>query len=185
MSVIHGSGGGGTQISAVQNGNVVGTSFRDLGYQEGAVFLADCVKEHTITIQEAVEKWGRTIETKVEQWFMKSVGKHHDVEDQLCEGFLKIISKEKTVIGISAVYYAMSDTIESHNVSHKNPIKKEKMLEALDGKLVRLLKYPYVESAGEYKTDFETFDKKSFFRQIAGELANVKLQRIYVDVLYG
>ncbi len=178
MGVIYGAGGGSTQISAVQNGAIVGTSFYELGSKKGVKILQN--KKDLASLTAAVGDWGKFIEDQLQGWTMAS--SNPDIHGRRSIDFLKENSENMTVVGISAVYYSMSFTKEIDQIDPKTllpRIKQPDMVDALQEKLKALLNYQNVN--GAYKTTFKTFDKESSFLT---ELANVKLHLSYATLLY-
>jgi hypothetical protein len=186
LGVIYGAGTGSTQISAVQDGAIVGTSFYELGSNIGVSILEKSQKDRD-SLQKAVEMWGGEIKKLLEDWKMASSNPDNSdtsIEGQKSTDFLKEHSKNKTVVGISAVFYSMDGTKELNQIdkTEKNGlprITQPKMVAALEEKLKGILNFTCAE--GVYKTDFKTFDKESSFLK---ELANVKLHLSYVEMLY-
>jgi hypothetical protein len=179
MGVIYGAGGGSTQISAVQNGAIVGTSFYELGSKKGVKILSN--KKDLDSLTAAVEEWGKKIEDELQKW--KVASSNPDIDGQKSIEFLKKNSKNKTVVGISAVFYSMSGTEEITSQIDKKTglprIKQPDMVAALEKKLKAILNFKIEK--GAYKTAFKTFDKESSFLT---ELANVKLHLSYATMLY-
>jgi hypothetical protein len=178
MGVIYGAGGGSTQISAVQNGAIVGTSFYELGSKKGVKILEKCSKKDLASLKVAVEKWKNDIEVELKTWKMAS--SNPDIDGQNSTDFLKKNSENKTVVGISAVYYSMTGTEEINQIDkNKLPrIKQKDMVAALENKLNVLLNFTFED--GAFVTDVKTFNEKSFLT----ELANVQLHLSYAKLLY-
>jgi hypothetical protein len=185
LGVIYGAGRGSTQISAVQDGALVGTSFYELGSKKGVEILNKSGnKKDCDSLKAAVEEWGKVITNALlKDWKMSSSNPNNsDIEGKKSTDFLKEHSKNKTVVGISAVFYSMSGTEEMNQINKKNDlprIEQRAMVAALKKKLDDLLSFTF--DNGEYKTaSFKPFNEKKFLT----ELANVKLNLIYAEMLF-
>ncbi len=186
LGVIYGAGTGSTQISAVQNGAIVGTSFYELGSKIG-IGILEKSKKDPASLKAAVAEWGETIKVELETWTIKSAS-DPDIGGQKSTDFLRQNSKNKTVVGISAVFYSMAGTKEINQIDgDKNGlpinqngdkiglprIKQPCMVAALKKKLEDLLNFVIVEGTNthskdgkktlskDYKTQFENFDNGS------------------------
>jgi len=113
------------------------------------------------------------------------------IHSKKATAFLKAHTENKRVVGISAVYYAMSGTkpIKDAEKAGKLPvIPQPVLLDSLKKKLNDILSSPdgktdfeYVPASGEYKTKFKTFpNDKKFYT----ELSSVTLQTAYAELLY-
>jgi hypothetical protein len=104
-----------------------------------------------------------------------------DIVGQSATDFLKNHSENKTVVGISVVFYSMSGTKAIHQIDENTGlpcIKQPNMIAALKKKLKHLLSFDVVD--GKYTTYLRTFNEKSFLL----ELANTKLHLSYAEMLY-
>jgi hypothetical protein len=195
----------------------VGTSFYELGSQEGILILKAAVKvwrkedkienDLKVRLKAAVEEWGKKIETQIMKWKMAS--SNSDINDQLSTFFLQNNSKNKTVVGISAVFYSMAGTKEINQIdenidlptnqsdekSDLPRIKQPSVVAALEKKLKDLLDFEIVDGkytdSNYYKTKFKNFDigsggkvKTYDEKKFLTELANVQLHLIYAKMLY-
>jgi hypothetical protein len=197
VGIVHGSGTGSTQVSAVQeNGAIVGISFFELGSKKGV----ECLKNNKhLGWKVAVEQWENEINSQlvvseiavddpIEDQQSKDDQKSKDQKstdqkskNQLCTEFFTEKSKSKTVVGISAFFYAMSGTEEIKKLDKTTGlpcIKHSDMVKALENKLDDLL----------MECETENFDQSSILTEhqssILTELANVKLQLCCVKMLY-
>jgi len=110
---------------------------------------------------------------------------NEDINGELATKFLKEHTKNKTVVGISAVFYAMlaTDAIEKVDILQKKQVTQIEIVAGLRKKLDKL--YEFTEEDGAFKIDLDgnvkTFENDKKFLT---EVSNVKLQLTYFELLY-
>jgi len=180
LGAIMGAGGGSTQISAVDEGGILATCFNDLGSKAGAKMLDEGAKPLAeSTLRNCVEqKLGPDFSAKVESWTMKS--NDDKIDGQAATKFLKEHTKNKSVVGISAVFYSMGNTksIEK-NMMAGDQILYDEMVHDLNDKLEKL--YKFTERDGKFLTAVREFPN---VKKFLTEISNVKLQLTYMQLLY-
>jgi hypothetical protein len=151
MGAIMGAGNGSTQISAVQ-GDVVATCFNELGAKKGVDIFKKVAKTRA-ALQEAVDnKWGKMIRDQVAEWTMTSG--NPDIDGKKATDFLKEHTTNKSVVGISAVFYAMSGTKpikDAAEAAELPRIPQPKLLDSLKKKLKDILTLSGPNGTGDFE----------------------------------
>jgi hypothetical protein len=146
ISAIVGAGSGSTQISAVR-GDVVATCFNELGCRRGVDIFKKVAKTRE-ALQDAVDnKWGKMIRDQVAEWTMTSG--NPDIDGRKATEFLKENTTNKSVVGISAVFYAMTGTKAFKGAVGLPAIPQPLVVESLKQKLYDILSGP--DGTGDFE----------------------------------
>ena len=138
--------------NGLKKGDVVATCFNELGAKKGVGIFKKVAKTRA-ALQEAVDnKWGKMIRDQVAEWTMTSG--NPDIDGKKATDFLKEHTTNKSVVGISAVFYAMSGTKpikDAAEAAELPRIPQPKLLDSLKKKLKDILTLSGPNGTGDFE----------------------------------
>jgi hypothetical protein len=211
--VTHGSGGGSTQISIIdgERSAVVATIAEELGTRIGTSLIQNFLAENQSSsncqselnddenptelekqikieatkkmLEKAVEEWRNDIQRKMGKWTLQGYDQKEPTPMHV-KDLTQEKSKNKLIIGISAVYYGFKESPRFLTSKPLEEIPHEDVIKSFQDKLKYLINATRTEKNMRICKEFSKDHKPMSFDKWIQEIANVTYQIEVLSTLY-